>query len=277
MENIEVLTLVLIIATGLITYKGLKEFAFQQKYLFNIDEILIDKKYIRLISSGFLHSNWKHFAFNMISLYLFGSGLEGHLGIESYLLIYFVSLVGGNLFALYIHRNHGNYSALGASGAVSGVIFASIGVFPGMEIGLILLPIFFPAWIYAIAYILYTIYGITAKKDNIGHEAHLGGAITGLLLAIAINPAILKTNYLPIALTLVPALAFLILIIKKPHILIINHSFSQAKATMTIDDKYHDKRISEQEELDDLLDKVHNKGYEKLSQHEKNRLNELSK
>lgn len=277
MEEIGILTLLLIITNGITTYKGLQDIAFFNQYLFNVDQILINKDYKRLVTSGFLHANWPHFVFNMITLYLFGKGLEDYIGIPAFLGLYFTSLIGGNLLALYIHRNHPDHSAIGASGAVSGLVFASIGLFPGMEIGFILIPVYIPAWLYGIAYVLYSIYGIKTRKDNIGHEAHLGGGIIGLLIAIVINPSVIQTNYLPIILILIPSLAFLYVIIKKPHFLIVQNPFSKPKNVFTIDDKYNHNRVSKQNELDQILDKINKKGFDKLSKKERDKLNELSK
>ena len=277
MEEIGIITLLLIVANGIVTYKGLKDFVFFDKFLFNVDRILVDKDYKRLITSGFLHADWTHFGFNMITLYLFSQSLEPYIGIPAFLALYFASLIGGNLLALYIHRNHSDYSAIGASGAVTGLVFASIGLFPGMEIGFILLPIFIPAWLFGIAYVLYSIYGIKTKKDNIGHEAHLGGGIVGPLIAIGINPSIIQTNYFPILLILIPSLTFLYLIVKKPHYLIVQNPFSKPKNIFTIEDKYNSTKASKQNELDRILDKINKKGYDKLSKKEKDKLNELSK
>lgn len=270
-------TLLLILTNGIITYKGLKDSLFFHNFLFNVDQLLVAKDYKRLVTSGFLHADWTHFAFNMITLYLFSQSLEAEIGIPSFLLLYFTSLIGGNLFALYIHRNHPDYSAIGASGAVSGLVFASIGLFPGMEIGFILLPVYIPAWLYGIAYVFYSIYGIKAQRDAIGHEAHLGGGIVGLLVAIILNPDILITNYFPIILILVPSLTFLYLVIRRPHLLIIPNPFSKSKNAFTVDDQYNFNKASKQTELDELLDKISKKGYDKLSQKEKDKLNELSK
>lgn len=277
MEEIGIITLLLIIANGIVTYNGLKGFNFFDKFLFNVDRILVDKDYKRLITSGFLHADWTHFGFNMITLYLFSQSLEAYIGIPAFLALYFTSLIGGNLLALYIHKNHSDYSAIGASGAVSGLVFASIGLFPEMEIGFVLLPIYIPAWLYGIAYVLYSIYGIKTKKDNIGHEAHLGGGIVGLVIAIVINPSIIQTNSLPIILILVPSLIFLYLIVKKPHFLIVQNPFSKSKNILTIEDKYNSTKASKQNELDRILDKINKKGYDKLSKKEKDKLNELSK
>ncbi|WP_442265039.1 rhomboid family intramembrane serine protease [Tenacibaculum sp. ZS6-P6] len=277
MEKVQLFTLLLIGVTAFITNKGLKEFTFQDKFLFHVDKVFINKEYIRLISSGFLHVDWKHFAFNMITLYLFGSNLEDSIGAFLFFLIYLISLIGGNLFALYIHKNHSDYRAVGASGAVSGIVFAAIGLSPGMEIGFIILPFKFPAWLYAIGYVLYSIYGITSKKDNIGHEAHLGGAIIGLLTAIAIKPEVINTNFLTIALALIPTSIFLFLLIIKPHILLLNDPFKSAPKNVTIDDKFNEIKVAKQQEIDSILDKINQKGYNNLTQKEKERLDELSK
>ncbi|WP_340154853.1 rhomboid family intramembrane serine protease [uncultured Winogradskyella sp.] len=277
MEEIGILTLSLIIVNGIVTYKGLNDFTFLDKFSFNVHEILVNKDYKRLITSGFLHVDWVHFTFNMLTLYLFSKSLENSIGILALLILYFASLIGGNLLALYIHRNHPDYTAIGASGAVSGLVFASIGLFPGMELGFILLPIFFPAWLYGIAYVVYSIYGIKSQRDNIGHEAHLGGGIVGLLIAIVINPNIMVTNTLPIMLILIPTLTFLFLIIKKPHVLLVKNPFSKSKNVYTVEDKYNSNKTSKQTELDSILDKINKKGYDKLSKKEKDRLNKLSK
>jgi len=277
MEEIGIITLLLILTNGIVTYKGLKDFIFFNKFLFNIDRILIDKDYKRLVTSGFLHADWTHFGFNMITLYLFSRSLEAHIGMPAFMVLYFASLIGGNLLALYIHRNHFDYSAIGASGAVSGLVFASIGLFPGMEIGFILLPIYIPAWLYGIAYVLYSIYGIKTHRDNIGHDAHLGGGIVGLLIAIGIDPNILQTNYLTIILILIPSMTFLYLIVMKPHFLIVQNPFTKPNKKFTQEDKYNATRVSKQNELDRILDKINKKGYDKLSKKEKDKLNELSK
>ncbi len=277
MEKISLLTLLLVIINGGITYKGLKDFVFLNTFSFNVDKVLVNKDYKRIITSGFLHVDWIHFTFNMITLYFFSTNLEIYIGGFAFLTLYLISLVGGNLFALYIHKNHSDYTAVGASGAVSGLVFASIALFPAMKIGFILLPIQIPAWIYGVAYVLYCIYGIKSQKDNIGHEAHLGGGIVGLLIAIIIKPTVLVTNYFPILLILIPTLIFLFLIIKKPHFLIVSNPFSKSKSLLTIDDKYNSSKVSNQNELNKILDKINKKGYDKLSKRDKEKLDQLSK
>lgn len=152
------------------------ETLFFKNYKFEIDKVLIYKEYKKLLTSGFLHVGWTQLVFNMVSLYGFSGLFENKIGGGKFLIIYFESLIGGSLLSLFVHRNHGDYSAVGASGAISGIIFASIALFPEMGFGFLGLPFSIPTWLYEILYISYSIYGIKSSKDNIGHDAHLGGA-----------------------------------------------------------------------------------------------------
>ncbi len=276
MKDTGYIGLILIAINAFVSYKGFKDHQYLDKYSFKTDEILGDKDYKRLITSGFLHVSWMHLIFNMVSLYCFSSDIELYLGIDKLLVIYFGSLIGGNLFSLYIHRNHYDYSAVGASGAVSGLIFASIALFPGMEIGFIGIPYYIPAWIYGIGYVLYSIYGIKSQKDNIGHDAHLGGGLIGMFIAILMVPSTLTENPLPIALILVPSLIFLYFVIFKPEFLLLNTWFQKKQAVYTFEDNYHVKAILKEREINELLDKINSKGIDSLSAKEKQRLKDLT-
>jgi membrane associated rhomboid family serine protease len=220
MEKIGLLTLGIIIANGLFSYKGFSDRLFFENNLFQVNKILQDKEYKRLITSGFLHADWSHLIFNMISFYSFSGMLESHLGPVKFLIIYFGSLLGGDMLALIIHQKHPYYRAVGASGAVCGVIFASIALFPGIEVGFLFIPVPIAGWVFGIGYALYTIYGIKSNMGNIGHEAHLGGALVGLAVAVAIEPEALEYNLKPIILTAAPSLIFIIVLIIKPEILL---------------------------------------------------------
>ena len=212
---------VILIITGLITYKGFRDSGYFKQYLFEVDGIMIRKEYIRLLSSGFLHVNWIHFGFNMLALMAFSISIESILGTVSYLIIYFLSLIGGNLFALYIHRNHGDYTAVGASGAISGIVLASIIMFPSEQISFILIPIEIKNWLFALLFILISILGIKSQQGNIGHEAHLGGAIIGVLSTLIIKPSIFVQNWWIVLIILIPTVSFLILLIRSPNMLLI--------------------------------------------------------
>jgi len=278
MEDIGIIALLLIVINSVITYKGLTEYAVFEAYKFDVDKILIAKDYQRMISSGFLHINWWHFGFNMLSFYSFSHSLELLVGPFQFLLIYFASLVGGNLFALYVHRNHGDYTAVGASGAVCGIIFAAVALIPGVDMGIIGIPISIPGWIYAILFVTLTIWGIKSGKGNIGHEAHLGGALIGVLTGILLMPNAIFENYFVISIIVMPTLVFIYLIVTRPEILLTDVPiFSKPKEKHTIDQDYNLKRTEKQNDLDIILDKIKTKGIDSLTKEEKKRLEDYSK
>ncbi|MBV6439801.1 MAG: hypothetical protein EPGJADBJ_01454 [Saprospiraceae bacterium] len=277
MEDIAFIGITLMIINALFSYMGFKSDLFFDSYKFEVDSILIGKDYKRLVTSGFLHVGWAHLAFNMFSLYFFSEVVEWLLGWSNFLLLYFVSLVGGNLFALFIHRNHGDYSAVGASGAVSGVIFASIALFPGIEIGFFLLPLYIPGWLYGVLYVLISIYGIKSGRDNIGHEAHLGGAIIGMATAVAMQPSALDYNTRTILLIAVPTIIFMYFAITRPQMLLIdNYLFRTHKNEYSIEHRYNAKKSNRAKEIDEILDKIRKKGIGSLTQKEKQVLDEYA-
>jgi membrane associated rhomboid family serine protease len=268
----------LIIINILVSYKGLTSSRFFESYEFQVDRILLNKDYRRLVTSGFLHVSWTHLLFNMFSLYFFSGPVESGLGALGFLLIYFTSLIGGNLLTLFIHRRHGDYSSVGASGAVCGVMFASVALFPDARIGLFLIPISFPAWIYALAYVLISIYGIRSKKINIGHEAHLGGALIGMILALVMHPASLVENYGKILIILIPSLLFIYFIITRPQILLVDNLFYRNHHDFyNIDHRYNAERADQQQEVDRILEKISKKGMSSLNKQEKKTLEAYSK
>lgn len=278
-----VLGLLLLFITAAATYQGLRHSIYQYRYDFWVDGLLVRGEWDRLVSSGFLHAGWLHFGFNMIALLAFSFSLEMLFGPWRFLLLYFISMIGGNLLALYIHRQHGDYRAVGASGAISGVVMASIVLFPESEIGLILIPFGIKGWVFGLLFLLISIFGIKNQNDNIGHEAHLGGAICGVLMAIALQPSIVQTNWWIVLAILLPVTAFLILIVRNPAVLLVNNYWGETARSLlertrnTNTSNYTtNSGPTSQEELDQLLDKIKRQGYDSLSDREKRRLEELS-
>jgi len=269
--------LILIVINGIVSYKGFTNPLFFDGYKFEVDRVLINKDYLRLLTSGFLHVNWGHLVFNMLSLYFFSGPIENNFSSFQLLLIYFTSLIGGNLLTLFVHRNHGEYSSVGASGAVCGIIFASIALFPGFGIGFFGLPFTIPGWLYGIVFVLYSIYGIRSDKNNIGHEAHLGGALIGMLVALILHPTAFMQNYLTILIIAVPAIIFIYFIITRPHFLLIDNFFYKThKQYYSVDHKYNEEKHDEQREIDRILEKISKRGMGSLTKKEKDRLKEYS-
>ncbi len=200
------MTIILIAICSLVSLIGFRDQAFFQRFSFWMAPLQHQQQQYRLITSGFLHVDFAHLAFNMFSLYIFGEELEWALGYIQYSLLAIVSLLGGNLVSLWIHRNNPHYRAVGASGMVSGLIFSAIILFPNIRLGIIFLPIFIPGWIFGLLFVGISIFGMQAQRDNIGHEAHLGGAIAGLLYTLAIRPEAALAHWPQVLLLLIPSL-----------------------------------------------------------------------
>jgi membrane associated rhomboid family serine protease len=223
-----ILNVAIIGLTVFLSYVGFVNPRFLNRYLFSSQEILRARQYERLISAGALHANWAHLIFNMFSLYSFGSAIELFVGPATFLITYLAGIVGGNLFALLLHRNE-DYHALGASGGVCGVIYASIFLLPGSSVTIMFLPIPIPAYIYAVLFMLFSYYGIRSQQGNIGHDAHLGGAIISLLAATALHPSIVPANPVLYPVVMLLAVALLVLLYVNPLRLIKEHKLKQIK------------------------------------------------
>jgi membrane associated rhomboid family serine protease len=180
--------ILIIVATGLFSYKGFQDFSFFEKYKFNVAAVNRGE-YIRLVSAGFLHGSWSHLLFNMLTLYFFAPIAIEAFGDIGFLAIYFGSMILGNLFCLYLYKSQSWYSAIGASGGVSGILFAAIAIFPSIGIGFLFIPIPIPGYIFGFLYFGYSVYMMLnpQKGDNTGHAAHLGGAFFGLVYAVVLQ------------------------------------------------------------------------------------------
>ena len=179
--------LAIIAANGIFSYMGLKDESFFRKYEFHIGSIRAGEQ-LRMFTSAFLHGDLMHFAFNMYTLYIFAPVVINYMGGLGFLIVYIISLFGGSLLSYFFHKNDYNYRAIGASGAVTGIVYAAILLAPTMQIW------FLPSYVFGIGYLLYSIYGMKAKNDNIGHTAHFGGAIGGYVYTIITNPSMLVDN-----------------------------------------------------------------------------------
>lgn len=282
LTSIEIIVMVLIVINVVVSYRGFNNSEFFSRYLFGVDQILTLRQYDRMVTSAFLHVNWMHLGFNMYALYAFSSPVSSGVGLVGFLIIYAASLLGGNLLALFFKRNQLSYTAVGNSGAVSGIVFASIALYPEGSIGLIILPgIGIPSWIFGLLYLGYTLYGVRSQRGNIGHEAHLGGAITGILLTLLLQPIVLTMHPWIIAGMLLPFAVFMYIAVKHPHLLTADQLMGKRPRIRAAAPKQksvqHSDRKMMQLELDMLLEKVSRVGIDGLNEKERKRLEELSK
>lgn len=208
-ENQDKVVLLVIAVTALFSYKGFNDYSFFEKYKFQITRIQNGEK-IRMFTSGLLHADWMHLLFNMYALYLFGDIVVFRLGVIPFLVIYLGSLLAGSLYSLAYHKNEPYYSAIGASGAVSGIVYASILLYPEMELFLFFIPIPIKGYIFGVIYLLYSIYGMKKQLGNIGHSAHLGGAVGGFALTLVFYPKVFQENTMMVVALTIPILILLL-------------------------------------------------------------------
>ena len=191
-------TVIIIVITSIISFLAFNNMKLMDALIFWPPAISMRNQYYRFITCGFIHADFMHLAFNMFTLYFFGKGLEnlymGELGLQHYyfLVLYFLALIFSNIPTYLKRRDDYNYRSLGASGAVCAVLFAVIIIRPWDEI-LLFGGIRMPSLIYAILFLAYSIYMSRRGGDNVNHDAHLWGALFGVVFTIAVDRSVLPT------------------------------------------------------------------------------------
>ena len=185
------ITTIIIIITALVSIGGFSNQRIIDDLIFYPPMVSQRNQWYRFFSCGLIHADVAHLIFNMLSLYLFGRFVENSFveifeqnGKWIYLLMYITALLVSLLPTYFKHRNNYNYRSLGASGAVSTVVFAGLMVAPGVEVGLFFIPPIIPGFIFGPLYLLITAWLDKAGRDNINHSAHLWGALYGVAFII---------------------------------------------------------------------------------------------
>lgn len=207
--DINKVLIVIILANVIASIKGFSDRSFFEKYKFQVGPIKRGEK-IRMFSSAFLHVDYIHLFLNMYVLYIFAPMILGNLGELKFIIIYLGSLFTGSILSMNYHKNEDYYSAVGASGAVAGVIYAAILLSPNMSLIMFPLPIPIPGYIFGIGYLLYSIYGMKKQLGNVGHAAHLGGAIGGYGLMLLVYPQIFEQSRITVILLGIPIVLLLV-------------------------------------------------------------------
>ena len=203
--------IIILVATIAMSYYGFNNTTFFNRYMFNVGAVQ-KGDYVRLISSGFLHANWEHLIFNMISLFFFYEVVTDSMGELLFVFIYFGSMLLGNIFSLQIYKRQSYYSAIGASGAVSGIIFTAIALYPkAIKVN------FLPGWLFGALYFGYSVFMMfnPQKGDNLGHTAHIGGALFGLAVVVLYAPTIVVHNALYLGIMALPLVYMGVRLLKK--------------------------------------------------------------
>jgi membrane associated rhomboid family serine protease len=267
-------TLAIIVVTVGCSLIGFRDPGFTERFIFSPLEVLAGKQYYRLVTSAFLHADLNHLLTNMISLFFFGQTLESSVGPWEFLLIYFAAIVGGSLLSLWLHRNH-EYRAYGASGGVCGVIFSYIALNPtGTIFAHFIIPI--PAWAYGILFLIGSFVALRRRGDNIGHDAHIGGALIGLWTTGALQSWAVRENWMWFLILSVLALALFFYFIKNPMMLPME-SFMEKRGRRKEERQRASPRRRETVDVDAVLEKISREGMDSLTEEERALLESVSK
>lgn len=200
------ITLIIVILTSIASFVAFNNEKIKEELLFWPARINNGRQYYRFFSHGLVHADILHLAFNMLALYSFGQFIEQDLFTDPnlfgrqarifYLLLYVLALVISSIPDYFKYRDIYGYRALGASGAVSAVIFAGIILEPRIPVSFIFLPIPIPGYIFALIYIAFSAYMARRGGDNIGHSAHLYGALFGVVYVALAGKAFANANVL---------------------------------------------------------------------------------
>jgi membrane associated rhomboid family serine protease len=187
------LTLIIVIITCLISIAGFSNPDLINKLILWPRAMNEPAQYYRLLTSGFIHNDWNHLIFNMISLYLIGEDAEMIVNVLGrsqgmYLLLYLSGIVIASLPSFMKNRNNSYYRSLGASGGVSSVLFFMIYYFPWSSLRIMFLPIDIPAIIFGALYLIYEAYMAKRGAGNVNHNAHFAGSVYGLFFAFLMDP-----------------------------------------------------------------------------------------
>ncbi len=185
------ITLIIVIITTLVSIGAFNNQKIMEDLIFYAPAISQRNQWYRFFSCGLIHADWGHLIFNMLALYLFGRNLEVYFtyafqekGKILYLILYILALAVSVLPTYFKNRNNYHYRSLGASGAVSAVIFSSILFDPISGIGLFFIPIYVAGFIFAIIYLLISGWMDKKGQGNINHSAHIWGAVFGIVFTI---------------------------------------------------------------------------------------------
>lgn len=292
MQDAPITLILLVVNVGFSLY-AFSNPAILEQFKFQVGAVLYKREWHRIVTAGFLHGSTTHLLVNMLTLYFVGPSLEGfftqsdlmmerygNFGRPLYLILYFGSLIGGDLLALLFHRKDPEYSAVGASGALSGLLFAIAILAPTSMVSLFFF-IPMPLWLFALLYVGFSLFGMKSGLGRIGHSAHLGGALAGLLIFAALVPEVMIVHWWLFLLLLVPSVLGLYLLQVQPEFVnnpgILFRKRPQWGATTKKPKGLEiNQRVFMQAELDRLLDKVGRKGFDSLSDEERKRLHELS-
>ena len=258
--------------------------SFLARYGLAVDGILEKNQYYRLWSALWIHSHWTHLLLNTLML-LGLSAIDTPLDTPNFLFVFLASAVGGNVLALYISRNDqsGQSHAIGATGGISGVLMASLTLSPSLTLSISSLAVLLPLWPLAVTFLAVSVFAVKPDHGTTNHDAHLGGAIVGLLLSPVMAPDPLQTTLWLAMIFLLPTVVLFYVLVKAPEAVpisasaLVDHSVVNQKwmggASISPDERDF---VTLEDEMNSLLDRITKNGYHGLSDHERERLQAIA-
>lgn len=250
------------------TFYGFHNRQFYYRCEMNIEALRFGKQYERLLIASLVHSDWIHFFFNAITLYSVANRSASSVSAAGCFGIFMFCILSGNALTWWLKKTELGYVSNGITAGVLGVLFSEITRNPNGEMSFFFLPFGIPQWVFAFLFLGYTLYYLQNKESGLNHSNHWGGAIAGMLCAVALTPSLVFTHPLFIACLLLPSVIFVYLLHAYPHKFIIGLG-GDKRPDLTLDDKYNISKSSRQVKVDALLDKISKKGVAALSKEEK--------
>ena len=259
--------------------------SFLARYGLAVDGILEKNQYYRLWSALGIHHHWVHLLLNMLMLLGLEHAVNRPLDTPNFLFVFLASAVGGNVLALYVSRDDqsGQSHAIGVAGGISGVLMVSLTLSPSLTLSVPSLAILLPLWPLAVAFLAVSLFAVKPDHGTTNHDAHLGGAIVGLLLSPVVAPDPLQNTLWPALVFLLPTVVLFYILVKAPEISPVSASTS-VDHSVVVQKWVSEAGISPDEcdfvtledEMNSLLDRITQNGYHSLSDHEQERLHVIA-
>jgi membrane associated rhomboid family serine protease len=189
-ESAPAAVIIFLVTIGMSLYTMYKDQSLFERMALHPFSVVEENRWHTMVTSGFVHADIPHLAFNMLTFYFFAFSLEMIIGTVNFIILYFASLILSDISTVVKQRHNPHYRSVGASGAISGVLFSFILFAPFTKIMLFFIPIGIPAPIFGALYLAYCYFAARRGEDFVNHDAHFWGALAGIVVTIILEPQV---------------------------------------------------------------------------------------